>query len=224
LSCLHSDLPWIKFLDETEDVTILLDADVMTVKMRNCHGGVITIDVEGMGAHGLDEVMPPPYSSLLIDAFDAMSCLAALKSASSLSVVIPEGARSALLYTAIEGFASPKWRYLLRHLENLTSLAVPLPFALLPTQLVILSASSFTMMCPRLKKVFITTDIPAEEVHDEQLRKVTKLVEARHDAGFPLSSLDVDVSVATPISKETRAEYTEAWGALVGDVTFSVRS
>ena len=224
LSCLHSDLPWIKFLDGTQDVTILLDADVMTVKMRNCHGGVITIDVEGMGAHGLDEVMPPPYSSLLIDAFDAISRLPALKSASSLSVIIPEGARSAILYTAIEGFTSPKWRYLLQHLENLTSLAVPLPFALLPLQVVILSSSSFMMMCPRLEKVFIATDIPAEEVHDEQLRKVTKLVEARHDAGFPLSSLDVDVSAAAPISKETRAEYTEAWRALVGDVTFCVRS
>jgi len=153
-----------------------------------------------------------------------MSRLAALKSVSSLSVIVPEGVRNALLYTAVEGFTSPKWRYLLQHLEHLSSLAVPLPFALLPVQVVILSSSSCAMMCPRLKKVFITTDIPAEQVHDEQLRRVTKLVEARHDSGFPLSVLDVDVSVAAPISDETRHEYTETWGALVGDVTFSVRS
>lgn len=225
LSCLDPDLPWINFLDGVRDVTILLNADVMSVKMKNCTGGVVTIDAKDIptGAHGLDGVMPPPYSSLLTNAFDAMSRLAALKSASSLSVVIPEDARNALLYTVVEGFTSPKWRYLMQHLENLTSLAVPLPFALLPIQVVILSSSSFTMMCPRLKNVAIATDIQADEPHDEQLRRVTKLVEARHDAGFPLSSLEVDVSVATPISGEARAEYTKAWEALVGDVTFSVR-
>jgi hypothetical protein len=72
------------------------------------------------------------------------------------------------------------------------------------------------MMCPRLEKVAITTDIPADEGHDEQLRRITKFVEARHDSGFPLSNLDVDVSVATPIPKQARAEYTETWGGLAG--------
>ena len=225
LSCLHQDLPWINFLDGTQDVTILLNADVMSVKMRNCHGGVITIDVKDIpgGAHGLDDVMPPRYSPLLINTFDTMSRLAVLKSTSSLSIIIPEDARSALLYTAVEGFTSPQWRHLLQSLENLTSLAVPLPFALLPIQVLIISSSSFTMTCPRLRKIAVTTDIPADEAHDEQLRRITKFVEARHDAGFPLSSLDVDVSVATLIPKQARAEYTKAWGALVGDVAFSVR-
>ena len=225
LSCLHPGLPWINFLDGTQDVTVLLNADVMSVMMRNCHGGVITVDVKDIpvGVHGLDDVMPPRYSPLLINTFGAMSRLAALKSVSSFSIIIPEDARNALLYTAVEGFANPKWRHLLQSLENLVSLAVPLPFALLPTQVVIGSSSDSTMMCPRLKKIGITTDIPADEVHDEQLRRITKFVEARYDSGLPLSSLDVDASVATPISKQARAEYTKAWDALVEDVTFSVR-
>ncbi|KAF9647724.1 hypothetical protein BDM02DRAFT_3129556 [Thelephora ganbajun] len=225
LSCLHTGLPWINFLDGTKDVTVLLDADTMSVRMTNRHGGVITIDVKDIpvGAHGLDDVMPPRYSPLLINTFGAMSCLATRKSISSLSIIIPEDARNVLLYTTIEGFTSPKWRHLLQGLENLTSLAVPLPFALLPTQVVVVSSSTFTMMCPSLKKVSITTDIPVDEVHDEQLRRITKFVEARCDSGFPLSSLDVDVSVATPISKQARAEYAKTWGASVGDVTFSVR-
>lgn len=223
ISCLHAGLPWIKFLDGTQDLTILLNANIMSVEMRNCHGGVITIDVEDIpiSAHGLNYVMPPPYSPLLINTFDAVSRLAILKSTSSLSIIIPEDARNDLLYTAIEGFTSPEWRDLLQNLESLTSLAVPLPFALLPVQ--VASSSSPTVMCPGLRKVVITTDIPVDEAHDEHLRKITKLVEARHDCGLPLSSLDVDVSVATPISKEARGEYTKAWGALVEDVTFSVR-
>lgn len=225
LSCLHAGLPWINFLDGIQNVTILLNADVMSVKMRNCHGGVITIDVKDIpvGVHGLDDVMPPRYSPLLTNTFDAISCLTALKSVSSFSIIIPEDARNALLYTAVEGFTSPKWRHLLQSLENLASLAVPLPFALLPIQVVTLSSSNFTMTCPRLKEVTITTDIPADEAHDEQLRRITKFMEARYDSGFPLSSLDVDVSVATPISKQARAEYTKAWNALAEDVTFSVR-
>lgn len=225
LSCLHPDLPWISFLDGTQDMTILLNAGVMSVKIKNCRGGVITIDVKDIpkGAHGLDDVMPPPYYPLLINTFDAISRLASLKSTSSLAVIIPEGARNALLYTAVEGFAGPKWRHLLQSLDNLAHLTVPLPFALLPLQLLIISSLNPTMMCPKLKKVTIATDIPTDEVHDEQLRRVTKLVEARHDAGFPLSTLDVDVSVATPISKEVRAEYTKTWSALVEEVTFSVR-
>ena len=225
LSCLHPGLPWINFLDGTQDVTVLLNADDMSVRMGNCHGGVITIGVKDIpvGAHGLDDVMPPRYSPLLINAFDAMSRLAALKSVSSLSIIIPEDARNSLLYTAVEGFTSPEWRRLLQNLENLTSLAVPLPFALLPIQVVIISTSNFTMTCPKLKKVAIATDIPMDEVHGEQLRRITKFVEARYDSGFPLSTLDVDVSAASPISKQARMEYTEAWGALVEDVTFSVR-
>ena len=66
-------------------------------------------------------------------------------------------------------------------------------------------------------------DIPMDEVHSEQLRRITKFVEARHDSGFPLPNLDVDVSVASPISKQARMEYTGTWGELVEDVTFSVR-
>jgi len=225
LSCLHAGLPWINFLDGTQDVTLLLDADTMSLKMVNSHGGVITIDVKDIpaGAHGLDDVMPPRYSPLLINAFDAMSHLDALKTVSSLSIIIPEDARNALLYTVVEGFTSPKWRDLLQNLEDLASLAVPLPFALLPAQVVVVSSSNFTMMCPRLKRVAVTTDIPADEVYDEQLRRISKFVEARHDSGFPLSSLDVDVSVAAPIPKQARTEYTETWGASVRDVTFSVR-
>jgi hypothetical protein len=224
LSCLHSGLPWIDFLDGTQDLTILLNANLMSVKMRNCHGGVITVDVKDIpgSAHGLDDVGPPPYALLLINAFDSISRLATLKSTSSLSIIIPEDARNDLLYITVEGFASPKWFDLLQNLENLTSLAVPLSFALLFVQVVI-SLSGLTVMCPRLRKVAITTDIPADEGHDKDLRKVTKFVEARHDLESPLSSLDVDISVATPLSKEARAKYTETWGALVRDVRFSVR-
>ena len=225
LSCLHADLPWINFLDGTQDVIVLLNADTMSITIKNCHGGVITIDVKDVpvGAHGLDDVIPPRYSPLLINTFDAMSCLAALKSATSLSIIIPEDARNALLYTAVEGFTSLEWRYLLQSLENLRSLAVPLPFSLLPIQVAIVSSSKFTMMCPELKEVAITTNIPTDEGHDEQLRRITKFVQARHDSGFPLSRLDVEVSVATPITKHARAGYTKAWDALAGDVTFSVR-
>ena len=66
LSCLHMGLPWFNFLDGTRDVTVLLNADVMSVKIKNCHDGVITIDVKDIpvGAHGLDDVMPPRYSPL----------------------------------------------------------------------------------------------------------------------------------------------------------------
>ena len=41
------------------------------------------------------------------------------------------------------------------------------------------------MMCPRLKRVSITTDIPADEVHDEQLRRITKFAgRSRSLCGF----------------------------------------
>ena len=225
LSCLHSGLPWINFLDGIQDITVLLNTDTMSLKMRNCHGGVITVDVKDIpvGAHGLDDVMPPRYSPLLINAFDATSRLTAIKSVQSLSIIIPEEARSTLLYTAVEGFTSPKWRHLLQTLEDLTSLAVPLPFALLPAQVAIISSSNFTMMCPKLRQVAITTDIPADEAYDEQLKRITKFVEARQDSGFPLSGLNVDVSVAAPIPDQARAEYNASWGASVRDVTFSVR-
>ena len=79
------------------------------------------------------------------------------------------------------------------------------------------------MVCPRLRQVSIATETPADEVHDEQLRRITKFVEARDDAGFPLSRLDVDVSVATPISNQARADYTKTWDSLVEEVAFSVR-
>ena len=197
----------------------------MSVKMKNRHGGVVTVYVKdiSIGAYGLDDAMPPRYSPLLINTFHAMSRLTSLKSISSLSIVVPEGARSTLLYTTVEAFTSPEWRRLLQSLENLTSLVVPLPFSLLPMQVVILSSSSFTMVCPRLKHVSITTDIPADEVHDKQLRRITKFVKARYDAGFALSGLDVNVSVATPISDEVRVDYTKTWESSVGEVAFSVR-
>ena len=110
LSFLRTDLPWIIFLDGVRDVTILLNAGVMSVEMRNCHGGVITIDAKNipLGVYGLDDVMPPRYSPLLINTFDAIPQLTSLKSISSLSIVILEEARSVLLYTAVEGFTSPK--------------------------------------------------------------------------------------------------------------------
>ena len=227
LSCLYASLPWIDFSDGTWGITVPLNPDVMSVKMRNFHGGVITIDVEDItaGAHGPDDIMPPRYSPLLINTFGAMSdYLAALKSVSSLSIIIPEDARNALLYAAVADFTSPKWRHLLQSLEKPAFIAVPFPFALFPTQAPIASSSNFTMMCPRLKKVAITTDIPADEMDDERLRRITKFVEAWYDSGFPLSSPDVGASVATPISKQARAEYTKTWDALVDGATFSVRS
>ena len=182
LSCLHPDLPWINFLDGVRDVTILLNTDVMSVRMGNCRGGVVTIDVKDIpiGAYGLDDVMPPRYSPLLINTFDAVSQLTSLKSIVSLSIIVPEEARSTLLYTAVEGFTSPEWRHLLQHLENQESLAVPLPFALLPMQVVILSSSNYTMVCLTLQQVSIATDIPADEAHGEQLRRITKFLQARH--------------------------------------------
>ena len=142
----------------------------MTVKMRNCRGGVIAIDVKGVpiGAYGLDDVVPPRYSPLLINTFNAISQLASLM------------------------------------------------------QVAILLSSNFTMMCLRLKQISITTDIPADEVHSKQLRRIAKSVEARHDMSFTLASLDVDVSVATPISDRARADYTKTWDSLVGEVTFSL--
>ena len=96
---------------------MLLNADVMSVKMGNRYGGVITIDVKDIpvGAHGLDDVMPPRYSPLLINVFDAMSRLATLRSVSSLLIIIPEDAWNSLLYTAVEGVTSPEWRHLLQN-------------------------------------------------------------------------------------------------------------
>ena len=149
LSCLHADLPWINFLGETGDITVLLNTDVMSVEIKSCHGGVVTIDVKDIpiGAYGLDGVMPPRYSPLLINTFDAMSRLTSLKSISSVSTVVPEEARSALLYTAVEGFSSPEWRRLPQNPENPGSLVVPLSFTLLLTQVAILSSSDFTTVC-----------------------------------------------------------------------------
>lgn len=48
-------------------------------------------------------------------------------------------------------------------------------------------------------------------------------MEARHDVGFALSSLDVDVSIAIPISDQAWVSYTRAWESLVGEVASSVR-
>ena len=132
-------------------------------------GGVITINVKdiSIGAYGLDGVVPPRYSPLLINTFDSMSQLTPLNQISFLSIVVPEEAQRIILHTVVEDFTSPEWRRLLRSLENPASLAVPLPFALFPMQVLISSSSNFTMMCPRLKRISITTDIPADEVHDE---------------------------------------------------------
>ena len=116
--------------------------------------------------------------SYLINMWDAISRLTSLNSTSSLSIVVSEGALRILLYTTVEGFTSSAWRRLLQNLENLLSLVVPLPFVLLPMQVVILSSSNFKMMCPRLRRISITTDIPADQVYDEQLRRVDESVEA----------------------------------------------
>ena len=48
-------------------------------------------------------------------------------------------------------------------------------------------------------------------------------MEARHDAGFALSGLDADVSVATSVSDQAQADYTKTWDSLVGEVAFSAR-
>ena len=185
---------------------------------------VVTIDVKDIpiGPYGLDD-MPPRYSPFLINTFGAMSRLTSLKSISSLSIVVPEEARSTLLYTAVEGFTSPEWRRLSQSLENLGSLAVPLPLALLPMRVVLLSPSDFTMVCLRMKQVSITTDIPDDGVRDKPLRRITEFVEARYDAGFAPSSLDADVSVATPIHDQAWADYIETWESSVGEVSFSVQ-
>ena len=92
-------------LDGTRDVTVLLTTDVMSVEMRNYHGGVITIAVKDIpiGAYGLDDVMPPRYSALLINTSDSMFQLTSLESISSLSIVVHEEAQSILFYTAVEG-------------------------------------------------------------------------------------------------------------------------
>ena len=110
-----ADLPWYNFLDGIRDITILFNTDVMSVRMGNCHGGVVTIDVKDIpiGAYGLDDVMPPRYSPLLINTFDAVSQLTSLKSIVSLSIIVPEEARSTLLYTTMECFTVPEWLRLL---------------------------------------------------------------------------------------------------------------
>ena len=48
-------------------------------------------------------------------------------------------------------------------------------------------------------------------------------MEARYDAGFILSSLDVDVSVAALISGQAPADYTKTWDPLVVEAAFFVR-
>ena len=78
------------------------------------------------------------------------------------------------------------------------------------------------MMCLGLKQISITTGIPADEVHSKQFMRIAKSVEVRHDMRFTLASLDVDVSVAKPISDRARADYTKTWDSLVGEVAFSV--
>ena len=128
-------------------------------------------------------------------------------------------------------FSTPPWKVLpapsgvacCKNLKSLRSLVVPLPFALLPMQVVILSSSDFTMVCPRLKQVSIATDIPADEAHDKQLRRITKFVEARYDGGFELSSLEVYVLVVTPILDQAQVDYIKTWESSVGEVAFSVR-
>ena len=115
LSCLHADLPWINLLDGVRDVTILLNTDVMSVRMGNCHGGVATIDVRDIpiGAYVLGGVVPPRYSSLSINTFDAISQLISLKSISSLSIVLHKEARSILPYKTVGGFTGTEWCRLL---------------------------------------------------------------------------------------------------------------
>ena len=132
-------------------------------------GGVITINVKDIliGACGLDGVVPPRYSPLLINTFDSMSQPTSLNQIPFLSIVVPEEAQRIIRHTAVEDFTSPEWRRLLRSLENPASLAVPLPFTLLPMQVLISSSSNFTMMCPRLMRISIATDIPTDEVHGE---------------------------------------------------------
>ena len=71
LSLLHADVPRIQFLGGARDVIILLNTDVMSVEMRNCRGGVISIEVKDIpvGVYGLDDVMPPRYSPLLFNQY-----------------------------------------------------------------------------------------------------------------------------------------------------------
>ena len=53
--------------------------------------GVITVDVKDIPieAYGLNDVMPPRYSPLLISAFDVMSQLTSLNPISFLLIVVP---------------------------------------------------------------------------------------------------------------------------------------
>jgi hypothetical protein len=97
----------------------------MSVKMTDCHGGGITIDVKDIPQGCMGWTTLCRHGILPPNTFGVMSCLAALKSASSLSIIIPEDARNTPLYTAVEVFTSPEWCYLLQGPEDLASLAVP---------------------------------------------------------------------------------------------------
>ena len=91
-------------------------------------------------------------------------------------------------------------------------------------QVITLSSSDFTIVCPRLKHISVATDIPVAEVCEEQLWRITKFVEARDDADLTLSSLDADSDlIAAPISNQAQVDYTEAWDSLFEEILFSVR-
>ena len=96
-------------------------------------GGVITVDVKDipMGAYELGGVIPPRYSTLLINPFDVMSQFTPLNPIFFLSIVVPEEARRIIPHIAVEGFTSPEWRRLLQDLKNPGSLVAP-PFPYFP--------------------------------------------------------------------------------------------
>ena len=211
LSLPHADLHWINFLGGVRDVTVPPNTDVMVVKMRNCRGGVITIDMKDIpiGAYGLDDVMLPRYSPLF-----SRPCPDLLPSSQALLFrLLYLKRRGAFSFTRPWKISpAPNVVACYNTFENLVSLAVPLSFALLPMPVIILSSSSFMMMRLRLKRVSITTDIPADEVHEEQLRRITKFVEARRDAGFTLSPVWMSISRLLRLFSTRRRRITPSLG------------
>ena len=157
----------------------------MSIKMRNCDDGVITIDVKDipMGSYGLDDVMPPRYfPQVVLLSFDCRP-------------------RRVAGHSPINGRGRIHQPQMASRAENLAYLVVSLPFSLLPMRVVILSSSDFTMVCPRSKRVSVATEILVDDVVHS----------------------GCDVSVATSISDRARADYTNIWALLAGEVASSIQ-
>ena len=184
--------------------------------MRNCHGGVIAIGVEDIpiGEYGLDDVMQPQYSPLLINAFDAMSQL----TASKLSPPFDPRPRSGVEHSPLHGrqsfhqprMASPAAKSRQSGVSCRIPPVCPVSYA---------GAHPFVVGLhdgvPEIEVRFVTTDIPADEVHDKQSGRSPNLWR-RGTTPALRCPVWVSTSLSLRLFPTARVDYTKTWDSSVG--------